>query len=72
MPNVGESSQTVLVLEWKAAVGSVVVQGDPLLVVETDKVEVEVPSPISGTVTTHLVLKDDEPAVGAPICVIED
>ena len=50
LPRLGDTVDEVLVLEWLVSVGSQVVQGDPLVRVETDKVEVEVESPLSGSV----------------------
>ena len=51
--------------------GDVVSQGDTLMTVETDKVEAELPSPVSGTVVELLVEIDDEVTVGTPVCTIE-
>ena len=54
MPKLGETVDEVLVLEWSVSVGDVVSQGDTLMTVETDKVEAELPSPVSGTVVELL------------------
>lgn len=40
--------ESAVVLDWFVAVGESVEEGDPLVAVETDKVEVELPSPASG------------------------
>lgn len=71
LPKLGETVDEVLVLEWFRDVGEEVVEGDPLMQVETDKVETEVPSPVTGVLVEHLVKVEDEVATGAPICVIE-
>lgn len=71
MPKVGETAEVVVVLEWHVEVGSVVSESDPLLAVETDKVDTEVPAPISGKIVELLVEPQDEVGVGQPICVME-
>ena len=71
MPKLGETVDEVLVLEWFVSVGDVVSEGDSLMIVETDKVEAELPSPVSGTVVELLVEIDDEVSVGTPVCTIE-
>lgn len=71
LPNVGETAPVVVVLSWYVDVGSSVSEGDPLLQVETDKVNVDVPSPVSGTLVEQLVAPDDEIEIGAPLCVVE-
>ena len=71
MPKLGETVDEVLVLEWSVSVGEVVSEGDSLMIVETDKVEAELPSPVSGTVVELLVEIDDEVSVGTPVCTIE-
>lgn len=71
MPKLGETVDEVLVLEWFVSVGDVVSEGDSLMIVETDKVEAELPSPVAGTVVELLVEIDDEVSVGTPVCTIE-
>lgn len=70
LPRLGETVDQVLVIEWLVEIGDAVVEGDPLLLVETDKVEVEVPSPGKGTVAARLVGEGAEVETGAPICVL--
>ena len=71
MPKLGETVDEVLVLEWAVSVGDVVSEGDTLMTVETDKVEADLPAPVSGTVVELLVEIDDEVRVGTPVCTIE-
>ncbi|MCU1491352.1 MAG: dihydrolipoamide succinyltransferase [Acidimicrobiaceae bacterium] len=71
LPRVGDTTQTALISEWTIAVGEVVEVGTPLAMVETDKVTVEVPSPVAGTVVEQVAAVGDEVDVGAAICVIE-
>src|SRR6201999_2180151 len=71
MPEMGESVTEGIVLEWHVAVGDFVNEGDTVVEVSTDKVDAEVPAPVSGTVTKLLVEVDDEVPVGAPMLEVE-
>ncbi|MCH7669686.1 MAG: hypothetical protein IIB04_03220 [Acidobacteria bacterium] len=71
MPKVADSVDEVVILEWLTEVGSIIEAGQPLVQVETDKVDMEVPSPVSGTLIEMLVSSDDEVSTGTPICIIE-
>lgn len=71
MPKLGETAEQVVVLEWLVAAGDRVAEGDVLMRVETDKVDADFPSPVSGVVTELLAAPDDEVGVGDPVCVIE-
>jgi pyruvate/2-oxoglutarate dehydrogenase complex dihydrolipoamide acyltransferase (E2) component len=71
MPKLSESSQEVVVVARLVDIGSTVAAGSDLILVETDKVEVAVPSPVNGTVVAFLVDKGDEVETGDPICVID-
>jgi len=70
LPRLGDTVDEVLVLEWLVSIGSQVNKGDPLVRVETDKVDVDVESPFSGTVEEILVGVGDEIKTGALICRI--
>ncbi len=72
LPKLGEMTEDAIVIEWLVEVGDRVLVGTPLAMVDTDKVEAEVPSPIGGTVTELRVKVDEEVAVGSPICTIEE
>jgi len=71
LPKLSDTSDDVLVSEWIATVGDELQAGDPLLVAETDKVEVEVPTPVAGRLTERLVDVGNEIDVGTPIALIE-
>jgi pyruvate/2-oxoglutarate dehydrogenase complex dihydrolipoamide acyltransferase (E2) component len=51
MPEMGESVTEGTVLEWVVQEGEAVSEGDTVIEVSTDKVDAEVPAPVSGTVT---------------------
>jgi 2-oxoglutarate decarboxylase len=71
MPEMGESVTEGIVLEWHVSVGDFVNEGDTVVEVSTDKVDAEVPAPVSGTITKLLVEVDDEVPVGAPMVELE-
>ena len=71
MPRLGETVDEVALLEWLVAVGDQVEEGAELVLVETDKVETEVPSPVAGTVVELRVAEDAEVVTGQVICVIQ-
>lgn len=71
LPRVGDTTQVALIAEWIVSVGEPVDVGAPLALVETDKVTVEIPSPVAGTLIEHLAVPGDEVEVGTAICVIE-
>src|ERR1700761_1669330 len=64
MPEMGESVTEGIVLEWHVAVGDFVNEGDTVVEVSTDKVDAEVPAPVSGTITALVAEVDDEVPVG--------
>jgi pyruvate dehydrogenase E2 component (dihydrolipoamide acetyltransferase) len=71
MPKLGDAVDTVVVLEVLVAPGDRISEGQSLLVVETDKAKLEVPSPLAGTVVDVVVAIGDELRVGAPTVAIE-
>ena len=70
LPKLGDMTEGVLVIEWLVSIGDRVTAGDVLFRAETDKVDADVPSPVSGTLVEQLVQEQDEVANGAPIAVI--
>ena len=57
VPSLGESITEATVSKWFKQVGESVDSDEPLVELETDKVNVEVPSPLSGTLTSIKVSK---------------
>ncbi|MEO7982348.1 MAG: 2-oxoglutarate dehydrogenase, E2 component, dihydrolipoamide succinyltransferase, partial [Sporichthyaceae bacterium] len=70
MPALGESVSEGTVTRWLKQEGDQVQADEPLLEVSTDKVDTEIPSPASGTLTKILVGEDETVAVGAELAVI--
>jgi len=65
MPRLGLTMEEGTVVRWLAREGEHVVQGAPLLEVETDKVIVEVEAPASGVIGTIQVREGEKVPVGA-------
>jgi pyruvate dehydrogenase E2 component (dihydrolipoamide acetyltransferase) len=72
MPKVGDAADKVLVRELMVKRGDRIAQGNLLMLVETDKANVEVPSPLAGTVVEVMVAVGEEVATGAPTFTIEN
>jgi 2-oxoglutarate dehydrogenase E2 component (dihydrolipoamide succinyltransferase) len=71
MPKMGESVIEATILTWHKNVGDKVNEQDVILEVATDKVDTEVPSPVSGTVKQILYNVNDVVGVGEPLVIIE-
>jgi len=72
MPALGESVSEGTVTRWLKAEGDHVNVDEPLLEVSTDKVDTEIPSPVSGTLQKIIVQVDQTVSVGAELAVISD
>jgi pyruvate dehydrogenase E2 component (dihydrolipoyllysine-residue acetyltransferase) len=70
MPQLGESVTEGTVTRWLKKEGEHVETDEPLLEVSTDKVDTEIPSPASGTLTSITVAEDETVEVGAELAVI--
>ncbi|MGN6820913.1 MAG: 2-oxoglutarate dehydrogenase complex dihydrolipoyllysine-residue succinyltransferase [Sphingomonas sp.] len=72
VPVLGESIVEATVGEWLKQPGDPVKQDEPIVSLETDKVAVEVPSPVAGVMGQHAVAVGDNVAVGALLATIEE
>src|SRR5689334_8178661 len=70
MPRLGESVTEGTVTRWLKNEGDHVEADEPLLEVSTDKVDTEVPSPASGTLTAIKVREDETVEIGVELAVI--
>ena len=70
VPALGESVTEATVAKWMKAVGEAVAVDEPLVELETDKVTVEVPSPVAGVLSEILVEEGSDVAVGAVLGMI--
>src|SRR5437660_7862899 len=72
VPALGESITEGTLAQWLKKPGEVVAADEPIASLETDKVSVEVPSPVAGVLTEQLVQEGDNVAVGAVIARIDE
>lgn len=70
MPKMGESIMEATILKWVKQVGDHIDADETVLEIATDKVDSEVPSPVSGTLVQVLYKENDVVEVGKPIAVI--
>ena len=70
LPSVGESINTVTVIQWFVTTGGRINIDQVVASVETDKVDIDIPTPIAGIVVEILAPPGTEIAVGDPMCVI--
>ncbi|MFN5782185.1 MAG: biotin/lipoyl-containing protein, partial [Novosphingobium sp.] len=71
VPTLGESVAEATIGEWLKKPGEAVALDEPIASLETDKVAVEVPSPVAGVMGNYLAQVGDNVAVGAVIATIE-
>jgi 2-oxoglutarate dehydrogenase E2 component (dihydrolipoamide succinyltransferase) len=72
VPALGESITEGTLAQWLKKPGEAVAADEPIASLETDKVSVEVPSPVAGVLTEQLVKEGETVAVGAPIARIDE
>ena len=72
VPSLGESITEATVSKWLKQVGEHVNADEPLVELETDKVNVEVPSPLDGTLSSISVKEGDSVEVGAILGIVAD
>ena len=72
VPSLGESVTEATVSKWLKRVGEKVDSDEPLVELETDKVNVEVPSPLAGTLTSIKVKEGDTVEVGALLGEVDE
>ena len=71
VPALGESVTEGTIGEWLKQPGDAVAEDEPIASLETDKVAVDVPSPVAGVMQEHRAEVGDTVEVGAVIAVIE-
>jgi 2-oxoglutarate dehydrogenase E2 component (dihydrolipoamide succinyltransferase) len=72
VPALGESITEGTLAQWLKKPGEPVAADEPIASLETDKVSVEVPSPVAGVMSEQLVKEGDTVAVGALIARIDE
>ena len=71
VPTLGESITEATVGEWLKQPGDKVAADEPIASLETDKVSVEVPSPVAGVMGEHAVKVGDTVEVGALLATVD-
>jgi 2-oxoglutarate dehydrogenase E2 component (dihydrolipoamide succinyltransferase) len=71
MPKLGESITEAAIIKWFKNVGETIEEDEVLLEVATDKVDSEVPSLVTGTITKLLYQQNDVIKIGETIALIE-
>ncbi len=71
IPALGESITEATVGQWLKAPGDAVAADEPIVSLETDKVAVEVPSPVAGIMGAQLFKVGDTVTIGARIAIID-
>ena len=71
LPKMGESVAEATITNWLKDVGDTIEMDEVVLEIATDKVDSEVPSEVSGTLTEVLFQIDDIVQVGQTIAIIE-
>ena len=71
MPQLGESVHEGTISKWLVKPGDKVVEFEPMLEVDTDKVNAEVPAPVSGILREILAQEGQTVQAGSEIAVVE-
>ena len=72
MPQLGETVVEGTIIQWFKQVGEEVAEDEPLFEVSTDKVDSEVPSPMSGVLVEIVAAEGDTVEVGAVIAILSE
>lgn len=71
LPKMGESVAEATIIKWNKNPGDYIEADEAVMEIATDKVDSEVPSPVSGKLIQQLCSENDVVLVGAVIAVIE-
>ncbi len=71
MPQLGESVHEGTISKWLVKPGDRITEFEPMLEVDTDKVNAEVPAPVSGILREILAKEGETVSAGAEIAVVE-
>jgi len=71
LPKMGESVAEATIIKWVKQPGDMIAIDDTILEIATDKVDSEVPSPVSGKLIKQLFKEDEVAQVGEVIAIIE-
>lgn len=71
LPSMGEGVMEATIISWLFAEGDMVSEDDSVVEIATDKVDSDVPTPVSGKISKILKQKDEVAKVGEAIAIIE-
>jgi 2-oxoglutarate dehydrogenase E2 component (dihydrolipoamide succinyltransferase) len=71
LPSIGEDGSVGTLSRWLKQPGELVIEGEPLLEVATDKVDTEISAPFSGTLIRIIAQEEDTVEEGEDLAVIE-
>jgi 2-oxoglutarate dehydrogenase E2 component (dihydrolipoamide succinyltransferase) len=71
LPKMGESVAEATIIKWNKAVGDTIEADETVMEIATDKVDSEVPSPVSGKLVEQLCKENDVVQVGSVIAIID-
>jgi len=71
LPKMGESVAEATIIKWNKAVGDSIEADEAVMEIATDKVDSEVPSPVTGRLVEQLCKENDVVQVGSVIAIIE-
>ena len=71
MPQMGSDMTEGKLLRWLKREGEVVAEGEPIVEIETDKVNIEIEAEETGILHRILVQEGETVAVGTPIGLLE-
>lgn len=72
MPKLGLQMTSGVITEWLVKEGDTVRKGEPIFIIETDKIVSEVESTVSGTLLKIVVQAGDEAKIMEPCCYVGD
>ena len=72
VPTLGESISDATIARWIKKVGEAVATDEPIVELETDKVTLEVPSPVAGKLCEIIAAKGETVEVGALLARVEE
>ena len=71
VPDLGEEVNDCLLTSWLKRPGDNIQKDEPLVEITTDKVTIEIPSEVSGTLHQVFAKEGEKVAVGSVICQID-
>ena len=72
VPTLGESVSDATIARWMKQAGEAIAQDEPIVELETDKVTLEVPSPVAGTLSEIIADEGATVEVGALLARVEE